>query len=122
MKLKLTKATFQATNYMHIETNQLAPLVDKIFGKGASQKDIWSVIGSDAIMINLDAIDGANSIQTDADGDNILETHYLIPIKDEAKANTFVNKCAEIGMEVEIGTYEEAIELWQELKALKPIK
>ena len=118
MKLKLNKATFQATKYMHIETNQLAPLVDKLYGKGTSQKDIWSAIGSDATMINLDAIDGANAIQTDGDS----ETHYLLPIKDETKANMFVNKCESIGMEVEIGTYEEAMELWEELKALKPVK
>lgn len=121
MKIKLNKATFKATKYMHVETNNLGPLVEKLYGKG-SQANIWELIGSDAIMINMDAIDGANTIQTDVDGDSVLETHYVLPIKDESKALAFVAKCAELGMEVEIGTYEEAIELWNELKKLKPTK
>lgn len=119
MKLSLKKAKFKESKYMHFETNQLGPLVEKLYGKG-SQNNIWDLIGSDAVMINLDDIDGSNMILVDSDGDSVLENHFVLPIKDEAKALAFKEKCDALGMEVEIGTHDEALTIWKILKSMKP--
>ena len=110
-----------ANNYLHVQTNQLRPLVEHLFGASAWETKGWMNMGSTPTAINLDDIDGANMIKTDVDGDNVTETHYLLPIVDETAANKFRIACGTLGLIVEIMTYDEAIVKWDELKALKPV-
>jgi len=107
----------KAEKYMHIVTNQLRPVVEHTMGSWG-----WDKIGTTSSAINLDAIDGANMIEVDEDGDKINETHYLLPIVDETQANKFKTACGVIGLEVVYLSYDDAIAEWKRLKALKPVK
>jgi len=109
-----------ADKYIHFETNNLRPLCEHLFG--AWEPKTWGHMGSTANAINLDDIDGGNSIQVDTDGDSVTEYHYVLPVIDEVQANNFRVECAKLGVEVEMLTYNEALAKWAELKALKPAK
>jgi hypothetical protein len=80
-------------------------------------------MGSTSQAINLDDIDGGNSIQIDTTNDGLInEYHYLLPIVDETQANTFRVECGKLGVVVDIMSHAEALVKWEELKALKPVK
>jgi len=111
-----------ADKYLHLETNNLRPLIEHLYGKNAWEQESWERMGSTATAINLDDIDGGNSIQVDADGDLVMEYHYLLPIINETRANQFRVDCGALGVVVEVLTHDEAIAKWDELKKLKPVK
>ena len=107
-----------ANNYLHVQTNQLRPLVEHLYGPKAWDQKGWENLGSTPTAINLDDIDGANMIQVDTDGDKVVETHYILPIIDEVRANNFKVDCAKFGLVVEIMTVEAAEAKWQEYKEI----
>ena len=107
-----------ADKYLHVQTNQLRPLIEHLYGKNAWEQESWERMGSTATAINLDDIDGGNSIQVDTNGDKVMEYHYLLPIINEVRANQFRVDCGKIGLEVEIMSHDDAIEKWKELKAI----
>lgn len=110
-----------ADNYIHFETNNVRPLVEHLYGISAWEEKKWGILGSSSTAINLDDIDGGNQIAVDKDGDKVLEYHFILPITDMEASVLFQDKCATVGIEVEIITYNEAIVKWNELKALKPV-
>jgi len=108
-----------ADKYLHFETNNLRPLCEHLFNSW--EPKTWGHMGSSATAINLDDIDGGNSIQVDTNGDMVNEYHYVLPIVDEVQANVFRVECGKLGVVVDILTHEEALAKWAELKALKPV-
>ena len=108
-----------ANKYIHFQTNNLRPLCEHLFDSW--EPKTWGHMGSTATAINLDDIDGGNTIEVDSDGDKVSEYHYLLPIVDETQANIFRQECGKLGVVVEIMTHDEALTKWDDLKKLKPV-
>lgn len=98
-----------AEKYLHLVTSQLRPVVEHVTGSWK-----WENLGTTAQAINLDDIDGANTVSTP---DN--EIHYILPIMDELKCTHFRIACEGMGLPSEVLTHEQALTKWEELKAQK---